>query len=328
MNKISDTEIKNILRQRCEEIKNQIGEDRLFGVFVIGKALYGMAEQEEDIKTIAGYIPTEDELYLSAPKYQVCIHKKGSKENIETQLTDFRCLLEKIEQQDLNIMESIFSEYKVINRRYEEEYIKQILDNKEIIFKYKPYDRIYNAINRGYEAIKNKNYLEACRIRFACKEYVNGASISDCIYLKKDFYLRYLDSVKKEEFIPDIIELQEDYKDILLKAKDMVCHYDVEKYFKDFIKNTIIKANKDTVKVKNILEFLTDKEKQALDLILSKLKNGEGTVSISKLLEESDLSRPVFKSALQKIEKYYLAEVINQGMKGFYIKILDNCIFK
>lgn len=324
MNKISDIEIKNILRQRCEEIKNQIGEDRLFGIFVIGKALYGIAEREEDIKTIAGYIPTEDELYLSAPKYQVCIHKRGSEEDIKTPLTDLRCLLEKIEQQDLNIMESIFSEYKIINPRYEEEYVKQILDNKEIIFKYKPYNRIYNAINRGYEAIENENYVEACRIRFACQEYVNGASIADCIYLKKDFYLRYLDSIKKEEFAPDLIELKEDYENILTKAKDMICHYEAEIYFKNFIKNTIIKANQDTTRVTNILEFLTDKERQALKLILSKLDNGEGSISISKLLEESTLSRPVFKSTLDKIEKYCLAEITNMGVKGTYIKLLTD----
>ena len=44
MNKISDTEIKNILRIKCEEIKKQIGEDRLFGIFVIEPTLYGIAE--------------------------------------------------------------------------------------------------------------------------------------------------------------------------------------------------------------------------------------------------------------------------------------------
>ena len=44
MNKISDTEIKNILRIKCEEIKKQIGEDRLFGIFVIEPTLYGIVE--------------------------------------------------------------------------------------------------------------------------------------------------------------------------------------------------------------------------------------------------------------------------------------------
>ena len=57
---------------------------------------------------------------------------------------------------------------------------------------------------------------------------------------------------------------------------------------------------------------------------LSKLENGEGTISISKLLEESDISRPVFKSTLNKIEKYYIAEVTNMGVKGTNIKLLTN----
>ena len=320
MNKISDTEIKNILRIKCEEIKEQIGEDRLFGVFVIGPALYGIAETTEQIKTIAGYIPTEDDLYFSIPQRKDFIHSDGS----VTLLTDLRCLLSLFKEQDINIMESIFSDYRIINPRYEEDYIKYILNNKEVIFKYEPYRRINNAITRGFVAIDKKNFAEAERIRFACEEYVNGTSIADCICLKKDFHLRYLESISKGEFEPDIKELKNDYMEILSKAKNMMCHYDAEIYFKDFIKIVITKANQDNIKVANILEFLTDKEKQALSIILSKFENGEGTISISKLLEESDISRPVFKSTLNKIEKYYIAEITNMGVKGTNIKLLTN----
>ena len=320
MNKISDAEIKNILRMRCEEIKEQIGEDRLFGIFVIGPALYGIAEVSEQIKTIAGYIPTEDDLYFSIPQRKDFVHADGS----VTLLTDLRCLLSLFKEQDINIMESIFSDYRIINPRYEEDYIKYILNNKEVIFKYEPYRRIDNAIARGLVAIDKKNFVEAARIRFACEEYVNGTSIADCICLKKDFHLRYLESINKGEFEPDIKELKDDYMEILSKAKNMICNYEAETYFKDFIKIVITKANQDNIRVANILEFLTDKEKQALSIILSKLENGEGTISISKLLEESDISRPVFKSTLNKIEKYYIAEVTNMGVKGTNIKLLTN----
>lgn len=320
MNKISDTEIKKILRMRCEEIKKQIGEDRLFGIFVIGPALYGIAEAAEQIKTIAGYIPTEDDLYFSIPQRKDFIHTDGS----VTLLTDLRCLLSLFKEQDINIMESIFSDYRIINPRYEEDYIKYILNNKEVIFKYEPYRRIDNAIARGFIAIDKKNFVEAVRIRFACEEYVNGTSIADCICLKKDFHLRYLESISKGEFEPDIKELKDDYMEILSKAKNMICNYEAETYFKDFIKIVITKANQDNIRVANILEFLTDKEKQALSIILSKLENGEGTISISKLLEESNISRPVFKSTLNKIEKYYIAEITNMGVKGTNIKLLTN----
>lgn len=239
MNKILDTEIKNILRMKCEEIKEQIGEDRLFGIFVIGPALYGIAETTEQIKTIAGYIPTEDDLYFSIPQRKDFIHADGS----VTLLTDLRCLLSLFKEQDINIMESIFSDYRIINPRYEEDYIKYILNNKEVIFKYEPYRRIDNAIARGLIAIDKKNFVEAARIRFACEEYVNGTSIADCICLKKDFHLRYLESISKGEFEPDIKELKDDYMGILSKAKNMICNYEAETYFKNFIKIVITKAN-------------------------------------------------------------------------------------
>lgn len=320
MNKISDIEIKNILRTRCEEIKEAIGENKLFGIFVIGPVLYGIAETTEQIKTIAGYIPDEEDLYFNIPERKDFIHSDGSK----TLLTDLRYLLSLFKEQDINIMESIFSDYRLINPRYEDDYIRYILNNKEMIFKYEPYRRIDNAITRGFLAIDRKDFVEAARIRFACEEYVNGTSIADCICLKKDFHLRYLESIGKGEFIPDIRELKDDYIEILSKAKNMICHYEAETYFKDFIKNVIIKANQDNTKVANVLEFLTDKEKQALKLILSKLNNGEGVISISKLLEESDISRPVFKSTLDKIERHCLAEITNMGVKGTKIKLLAN----
>lgn len=320
MNKISDTEIKNVLRQRCEEIKEAIGENRLFGIFVIGPVLYGTAKVIEQIKTIASYIPDEDDLYFNIPERREFIHNDGS----ITILTDLRWLLSLFKEQDIGIMESIFSDYRLVNPRYEEIYTRNILSNKEMIFKYEPYRRINNAISRGFIAIDKKNFVEAIRIRFACEEYVNGTSIADCICLKKDFHLRYLESIDKGEFIPDIEELKDDYIEILSKAKNMMCYHEAETYFKNFIKTVITRANQDTTKVKNVLEFLTEKEKQALKLILLKLDNGEGIISVSKLLEESDISRPVFKSALDKIEKHCLAEITNMGVKGTYIKLLTD----
>lgn len=326
MNKISDIEIKNTLRKRCDEIKERIGENKLFGIFVVGPVLYGTAETTEQIKTIAGYIPDEEDLYFKVPERKDFIHNDGS----TTLLTDLRYVLDLFKEQDINIMESIFSNYRLINPRYEEIYIRNILNNKEIIFKYEPYRRINNAITRGFLAIDRKNFVEAARIRFACKEYVNGTSISDCICLKKDFHLRYLESIRNGEFIPDIKELTDDYVEILSKAENMMCHHEAEIYFKNFIKTVIIEANQDTIKVTNVLDFLTEKEKQALKLILSKLENGEGIISITKLLEESEVSRPVFKNTLDKIERYYLAEITNMGVKGTKVKLLvsiDNFIF-
>ena len=68
---------------------------------------------------------------------------------------------------------------------------------------------------------------------------------------------------------------------------------------------------------------LTDNEKRAFGEIFTEINGDEGNISVVKMLQKTGLSRPVFTSLLQKMEKYNVAVVKNQGVKGTYIKILD-----
>ena len=53
------------------------------------------------------------------------------------------------------------------------------------------------------------------------------------------------------------------------------------------------------------------------------LKDGEGIVSISQAVNSSNLSRPVFKSVLNKMKDMEIAELTNMGVKGTHVKIID-----
>ena len=77
----------------------------------------------------------------------------------------------------------------------------------------------------------------------------------------------------------------------------------------------------------NFLSLLTKTEVQAFEIILQHLNDGyEGNISISQLTEDSKISRPVFKNTLQKMKDNNVAEIINQGVKGMYIKVIDGDI--
>lgn len=47
----------------------------------------------------------------------------------------------------------------------------------------------------------------------------------------------------------------------------------------------------------------------------------EGNISIVKMIQKTNISRPVFTSLLQKMEKFGIARIKNQGVKGTYIEI-------
>lgn len=68
---------------------------------------------------------------------------------------------------------------------------------------------------------------------------------------------------------------------------------------------------------------LTTLEQNALDAIKENLVEGEGNISISKMVDKYVISRPVFTNVLQKMSLNNFAEVANQGVKGTYIKIFN-----
>lgn len=45
-----------------------------------------------------------------------------------------------------------------------------------------------------------------------------------------------------------------------------------------------------------------------------------GNISVVKMIQKTNLSRPVWTSLLQKMEKFNIAIVKNQGVKGTYIE--------
>ena len=71
---------------------------------------------------------------------------------------------------------------------------------------------------------------------------------------------------------------------------------------------------------------LTNNETIAFEAIREEI-GSSGNISVVKMIQKTNLSRPVWTSLLQKMEKYGVAQVKSQGVKGTYIEIakeIDN----
>lgn len=73
--------------------------------------------------------------------------------------------------------------------------------------------------------------------------------------------------------------------------------------------------------VKDFYNALTINEKKAF-LAIRETIGLSGNISIVKMIQKTNLSRPVWNSLLQKMEKYGIAQVKSQGVKGTYIEIV------
>lgn len=71
---------------------------------------------------------------------------------------------------------------------------------------------------------------------------------------------------------------------------------------------------------KDFYEALTDNEKIAFEAIKTEISSISGYISVVKMIQKVNVSRPVFTNLLQKMEKFGIALVKNCGVKGTYIE--------
>lgn len=72
--------------------------------------------------------------------------------------------------------------------------------------------------------------------------------------------------------------------------------------------------------VEDFYKALTDNEKTAF-LAIREAIGLSGNISIVKMIQKTNLSRPVWNSLLTKMEKFGIAQIKNQGAKGTHIEI-------
>lgn len=88
----------------------------------------------------------------------------------------------------------------------------------------------------------------------------------------------------------------------------------------DFLE-AVIGADKLVLK-DDFFNALTNNETIAFEAIKEEI-GLSGNISVVKMIQKTNLSRPVWTSLLQKMEKFGIAQVKNQGVKGTYIEFVE-----
>lgn len=332
MNKIQDEKIYNLLQDYYTLLIDKYNEKQIFGLFVYGKANYGFAESINDVHMVFLYLPTFEEMCSVEPNFLT--EDSETINDIHIKKIDIRKLYNFASKQDGVMMEALFSDYQIINPRYAKVFKKYFLINKEIIFHCDPEAKVNQIVEIGHNAIvdyvlnKNREKLfQACFLRIACRLFLNGVSCENCINLKKDYHISYLWQVLKGEIDPDINEIYNDYDIFIEEAKEYQVNSNCKNIIAQGIKEILIISLTDIAQTEDFKNKLTDLEKQALEVILDNLADQyEGNISISQLVNMSNISRPVFKSVLDKMKTNLIAEIENKGVKGTYVKIIDGNI--
>ena len=79
--------------------------------------------------------------------------------------------------------------------------------------------------------------------------------------------------------------------------------------------------------VRSAISTLSFSELQAIKHIFSELNGNEGTLVASKVADRVGITRSVIVNALRKFESAGVIEARSSGMKGTYIKVLNDVVF-
>ena len=327
MNKITKEEIMNLVNKNYDLITKFYGNQRILGIFVYGDANYGTLASIDDIKMAAYYLPTFEELCIKDNFLDI--------ELGETRIIDFRSLYSKIiKKEDRTSSEALYTNFYKVNPMYEyiyenhlKKYRDQIIDSNRNL-------RIYMAANDAAAALEEDDLYNAYRLLTCCELHMQGKSYSYCLCPKQEVE-RY-NIITKLKFDREYFsekaykELKDTTKERIEEIKKDIPVCPTEFIFTDKIKfgiMEIIRASIDTNSAAVDLKAkLTTTEKEALKYILN-ATGGDGYVSVSNLVTISHMSRPVFTSTLDKMEKTGAAAIKKQGVKGTYVQVLDAGIY-
>lgn len=204
MNYHSDEYIMNNVREHYEESLKYFTEDHIIGIFYQGSGNYGLDYEGSDVDTKLITAPLFKEIAMNKSPVSTT-HVRANDEHIDWK--DIRLYIQTFRKQNLNFLEILFTEYKILNKDYEKQW-NRLIANREAISHYSPVQSIkamkgvakekYFAmeyeypsrmdwINRfGYDP---KQLHHLLRVKEYVQRYIAGDSYEACMISKQPEYL-------------------------------------------------------------------------------------------------------------------------------------------
>ncbi len=196
--------IMNRLREHYEEALNYFDESRIVGIFLQGSQNYGLDYENSDIDTKLIVLPSFDDIAFNKKPVSTT-HICANEEHID--FKDLRLYIQTFRKQNLNFLEILFTEFKIINPQYEKMW-NVLVENREQIARYNLFQAIksmkgiamekYHAMEHPYPSKASvlaqwgydpKQLHHLLRIEEYIGRYLAGEKYEDCLRPNNPDYL-------------------------------------------------------------------------------------------------------------------------------------------
>ena len=188
--------IMSCLREHYEEALEYFDESRIVGIFLQGSQNYGLDYEGSDIDTKLIVLPSFEDIAFNKKPVSTT-HVRANEEHID--FKDLRLYMQTFRKQNLNFLEILFTEFKILNPQYEEMW-NVLVKNRERIARYNEFQAIksmkgialekYHAMKHPYPSkmaiieehgYDGKQVHHLIRVEDYIERYIAGESYESCL---------------------------------------------------------------------------------------------------------------------------------------------------
>ena len=191
-----EEKIMSRLREHYEEALEYFDESRIVGIFLQGSQNYGLDYEGSDVDTKLIVLPSFEDIAFNKKPVSTT-HMRANKEHID--FKDLRLYMQTFRKQNLNFLEILFTEFKILNPRYEGMW-NILVENRERIARYNEFQAIksmkgiamekYHAMKHPYPSkldlieqfgYDGKQTHHLIRVEDYLERYIAGESYESCL---------------------------------------------------------------------------------------------------------------------------------------------------
>lgn len=204
-----EEKIMKRMREHYERGVELYGESRIVGLFLQGSQNYGLDYENSDIDTKLIITPTLEDIIFNRKPVSTT-HVMENEEHLDAK--DIRLYIQTFRKQNLNFLEILFTEFKIVNPQYEEMW-NVLVEHREEIARYNEFQAIksmkgiamekYHAMEHPYPSKVDvlaewgydpKQLHHLLRVEEYIGRYINGERYEDCL---QPYNKEYLVKVKR-----------------------------------------------------------------------------------------------------------------------------------
>ena len=323
--------------EHLEYVTETLGynRDRILGIFLYGSQNYDLATKDSDVDTKVIILPSFSDMCLK----KEWLFKEYVLDNGEhIVVKDIRDYAKNLFKQNINFVELLFTDYKWVNPRYEELFNSYFISNREEIARIDAAATVKSIAHQALHTLNQdstdkKKQANTTRLNFFLDNYIAHKSYLDCLIPKGQLHDNLLSLKTKGVSKLNDAELDRLKENLewhiknaeVLDEKSLTGAAAVNNGVIEILKYSFAEPEQEEISYKDFLDKLTHAEERAFKAIVNNI-GIEGNITISKLVAETSISRPVYNNLLNKLKESNIATIVNMGMKGTYINITHTLI--